>query len=33
MEEITVKILGAEYKIVDNVPFEEMPDNADGCMD
>ena len=33
MEEIIVKILGTEYKIIDNVSFEEMPENADGCMD
>lgn len=33
MEEKTIKILGVKYKILDNVPFEKMPDNCDGCMD
>lgn len=33
MEERTVKILGVKYKILDNVPFEDMPDSCDGCMD
>ncbi len=33
MEEKTVIILGVKYKITDNVPFEDMPDNCDGCMD
>ena len=28
-----VKILGTEYKICLDVPDEEMPKNADGCMD
>lgn len=28
-----IKILGVKYKIIDNVPIEELPDNCDGCMD
>lgn len=28
-----VNILGTEYNIMFDVPEEEMPDNADGCMD
>lgn len=29
----TVNILGTEYKIIFDVPDEEMPEDADGCMD
>lgn len=29
----TVNILGTEYKIIFDVPDEEMPEGADGCMD
>lgn len=29
----TVNILGIEYKIIFDVPDEEMPEGADGCMD
>ena len=29
----TVNILGTEYKVLFNVPYEEMPEDADGCMD
>ena len=28
-----VNILGTEYKIIFDVPDEEMPEDADGCMD
>lgn len=28
-----VNILGTEYKILYNLPEEEMPEGADGCMD
>lgn len=28
----TVNILGTEYKIIFDVPDEEMPEDADGCM-
>lgn len=29
----TVNILGTEYKIIFDVPDEEMPEDADGCID
>lgn len=29
----TANILGTEYKIIFDVPDEEMPEDADGCMD
>ncbi len=29
----TVNILGTEYKIIFDVPDEEMSEDADGCMD
>ncbi len=33
MEEVIVKILGTEYRVIDNVSFDEMPEDSDGCMD
>lgn len=33
MENNKVSILGTQYKILFDVPEEEMPDGADGCMD
>ena len=29
----TVNVLGTEYKIIFDVANEEMPEDADGCMD
>ena len=29
----TVNVLGTEYNIIFDVPDEEMPEGADGCMD
>lgn len=33
MKNKTVNILGTEYTVMFDVPYDDMPENADGCMD